>query len=209
MSLVAIAACGIAALANASPAWASAWITGVISLLFFSICRALSCRGPAAAFWTAFALCGWGYLVLVFTPIVTPSIVDSLATTRLLRSAHALMGLRGVLNVGAAVSVEWNQHWYPATVLETRGGHYKIHYDGDSASTWDEWVGPPRIRAGQLPWEPFQQIGQALWAAIVGYIGGVVARTSVERGRRNPDSAENAGPQPFADGAHVENETRS
>jgi hypothetical protein len=48
--------------------------------------------------------------------------------------------------VGDAVEVKWKGSWYPASVLETKNGKYKIHYDGYSNS-WDEWVGPNRIRA--------------------------------------------------------------
>ena len=48
--------------------------------------------------------------------------------------------------VGDAVEVKWKSSWYPASVLETKNGKYKIHYDGYSDS-WDEWVGPSRIRA--------------------------------------------------------------
>ncbi len=47
------------------------------------------------------------------------------------------------------VQVLWKGTWYPASVLKTRetkkGTQSFIHYDGYSAS-WDEWVGPERIR---------------------------------------------------------------
>ena len=48
--------------------------------------------------------------------------------------------------VGAAVEVEWKGKWWNATVLEVAGERAKIHYDGYDAS-WDEWVGPDRVRA--------------------------------------------------------------
>jgi hypothetical protein len=51
----------------------------------------------------------------------------------------------GSFRVGQAVSVEWKGSWYDATVLEARPGLWKIHYDGYDAS-WDEHVGPRRIR---------------------------------------------------------------
>lgn len=48
---------------------------------------------------------------------------------------------------GEAVSVLWKGTWYPAHVLKAMGGgRYRIHYDGYDAS-WDENVGPSRIRA--------------------------------------------------------------
>lgn len=49
-------------------------------------------------------------------------------------------------SAGDEVEVQWKGSWYPASVLETKGNKYKIHYDGYSDS-WDEWVGPSRIRA--------------------------------------------------------------
>ena len=48
---------------------------------------------------------------------------------------------------GDAVDVEWHGAWYPATVQEVKQpGRYKIRYDGYDSS-WDEVVGPGRIRA--------------------------------------------------------------
>lgn len=47
------------------------------------------------------------------------------------------------------VDVEWKGTWYPASVMELRPqGKYKIHYQGYDSS-WDETVGPARIRARQ------------------------------------------------------------
>lgn len=47
-------------------------------------------------------------------------------------------------NVGS-VLVEWQGRWYPAQILKQEGHSYYIHYAGYEAS-WDEWVGPRRIR---------------------------------------------------------------
>jgi hypothetical protein len=48
--------------------------------------------------------------------------------------------------VGDAVNVEWKGATYPATILSVPAANqYKIHYDG-YASSWDEVVGPARIR---------------------------------------------------------------
>jgi hypothetical protein len=46
---------------------------------------------------------------------------------------------------GAAVQVEWRGRWYPATVLKRTSKRALIHYDGYDSS-WDEWVGPARLR---------------------------------------------------------------
>ena len=41
--------------------------------------------------------------------------------------------------------VEWQGTWWAAEVVKTNGDRYYIHYTGWDNS-WDEWVGPDRIR---------------------------------------------------------------
>jgi hypothetical protein len=41
--------------------------------------------------------------------------------------------------------VEWHGTWWAAEVVKTNGDRYYIHYTGWDKS-WDEWVGPDRIR---------------------------------------------------------------
>ena len=47
--------------------------------------------------------------------------------------------------VGEKVEVEWQKKWYPAKVLEVKGGSHFITYEG-YGSEWDEWVSSKRIR---------------------------------------------------------------
>lgn len=56
-----------------------------------------------------------------------------------------ILGGGGGFAVGDPVKVKWKGTWYPASVLESRNGRYKIHYDGYDSS-WDEWVGGDRIK---------------------------------------------------------------
>lgn len=46
---------------------------------------------------------------------------------------------------GDKAQVLWKGTWYPATVLKGKGSECYIHYDG-YGSSWDEWVGPDRIK---------------------------------------------------------------
>lgn len=46
---------------------------------------------------------------------------------------------------GDKAEVLWQGSWYPATVLHSNGERCFIHYDGYESS-WDEWVGPDRIK---------------------------------------------------------------
>lgn len=47
--------------------------------------------------------------------------------------------------IGEKVEVEWQKKWYPAKVLEVKGGSHFITYEG-YGSEWDEWVSSKRIR---------------------------------------------------------------
>jgi RNA binding activity-knot of a chromodomain len=49
---------------------------------------------------------------------------------------------------GKQIEVAWGQSWWPAGILRVQGTQYLIHYTG-FASSWDEWVGPDRIRSRQ------------------------------------------------------------
>lgn len=46
---------------------------------------------------------------------------------------------------GQHVQVLWHGKWWKARVLEIGQNQWKITYDGYDSS-WDEWVGPDRIR---------------------------------------------------------------
>lgn len=50
-----------------------------------------------------------------------------------------------VYKAGDSVKVNWKGSWYPATILKENDGKYLIHYTGYESS-WDEWVGPGRIK---------------------------------------------------------------
>ena len=48
--------------------------------------------------------------------------------------------------VGTQVVVEWRGSWWPAKIIESKEGVWKINYDGYDSS-WDEWVGAERIKS--------------------------------------------------------------
>ena|SRR5262245_49016031 len=57
-----------------------------------------------------------------------------------LQAAHA-----PICAIGDRAEVKWKGSWYPAHVTNVSGNKCFIHYDGYNNS-WDEWVGPGRIR---------------------------------------------------------------
>ena len=56
-----------------------------------------------------------------------------------------LVPVAGAYAVGDAVNVLWKGSWYPGKIIGVNAGQYKVHYDG-YASSWDEWVGPARLK---------------------------------------------------------------
>ncbi len=52
---------------------------------------------------------------------------------------------RAAYDAGQNVDIYWGSRWWPGRVLKRDGSRYRITYDGWSAS-WDEWVGPERLR---------------------------------------------------------------
>ena len=52
--------------------------------------------------------------------------------------------------VGDLVDVQWSGSWYKARVIGAEEGKWRITYEGYSSS-WDETVGPERIRARTVP----------------------------------------------------------
>ena len=48
-------------------------------------------------------------------------------------------------SVGQRVKVEWNSEWWDASVVKVEPSSFFITYEGFDSS-WDEWVGPSRIK---------------------------------------------------------------
>lgn len=74
------------------------------------------------------------------------------ATTREFSADMRLVSVatRAVAGVNSRVEVEWENSWYPATILEVKGSRYRIHYLG-YGSEWDEWIEGARIRRATAP----------------------------------------------------------
>lgn len=68
------------------------------------------------------------------------SIDDEWVTSKLIRQAKIVQYAKG-----SRVEVEWENEWYPATVLDVKGGTHYITYAG-YGKEWDEWVSSDRIR---------------------------------------------------------------
>lgn len=53
--------------------------------------------------------------------------------------------------VGQRIEVEYDGEWYKAKTIDVDGDQVQVHYV-DFDDSWDEWVGPDRIR----PYQPAQ-----------------------------------------------------
>lgn len=65
---------------------------------------------------------------------------DEWVTDKMIRTPKVVQFAKG-----AAVEVEWQKKWYPAKVLDVKGGSHYITYNG-YGKEWDEWVSSKRIR---------------------------------------------------------------
>ena len=63
--------CG--ALLNANREWANSMLAVVLVMLLIGLIRWFVLRGRRQAFWSGFAIVGWGYFLLVQT---SPSLID-------------------------------------------------------------------------------------------------------------------------------------
>ena len=87
MAVVAAAAVGFAALANASELWASAVSTVTVAALLAALLAAVFLRGYLRTFAGGFAICGWAYLFLIYGSILE-QVGQSLATTKVITYLH-------------------------------------------------------------------------------------------------------------------------
>lgn len=62
------------------------------------------------------------------------------------KTAQIRTGKPKQFKVNEKVEVEWKKEWFPARILEVRGGAYLITYDG-YGKEWNEWVSHKRIRS--------------------------------------------------------------
>ena len=53
-------------------------------------------------------------------------------------------------DVGRRVEVRSGDHWYPAQIIDSDGGQFRVHYFGYEDSD-DEWVTPDRVREADRP----------------------------------------------------------
>lgn len=83
MGLVGFVAVAIAALTSPAPLLAGAALMATLGLLAVAVLGVIFDRCAGRAFWSGFAIIGWGYMALIFAPWLRESFAPRLATTML------------------------------------------------------------------------------------------------------------------------------
>lgn len=204
LALIIPIAVGLAAITNPSPFWEGILFALELIFLFTAILGVLYRDGGDRAFWLGFSIFGWGiYLVcseIAFEFRSSGSFASTYSPyssysrsfwfdgsgTEDMRPVHALV--RSVYDfleldrkvrpksVGEKIQVQWGSPstYYASSVLEIKGDQYKIRYETDPQGTYDEWVGPSRIKL--IDAERGRRIGVLLFAQLFALTGAVIAR---------------------------------
>jgi hypothetical protein len=88
---VGLCALSLACLIYASTPWATAVLSVALASLVLALIGVIYRRGERQAFWAGFAICGWAYLILSYSPWFTPYPRSQLVTSKLLEWAYPLL----------------------------------------------------------------------------------------------------------------------
>jgi hypothetical protein len=175
MGVIALAATGLWALRY--PSWLAANFVFTLALVFHfvAIVAVINLKGPSRGFWSGFAICGWGYLILSVGPGLESTASARLATTTLLdfsyeycfSSPYPQVYPRetAVIPVGMPKSKLWN---WPEPIINS-----KIH---NSAF----YIMSP---------DAFLLIGHSLLSLPIAWAGGRLGRSLARRAQQSEASA--------------------
>jgi hypothetical protein len=178
MVLVAVVAAGLAALKNASDAWAGAMLLFALAAVGAAIVGAVMMPGRERAWWAAFAFFAGGYLVLTVAPGLSADMGQGLVTTKVLDYLHsAYFASRSRETLPERL---WWQH------ARARGEVNRLRADNrqpgdqalDSAMRTLESLGT-RVRDAADK-RDFMREGHALFALLAGLVGGLVGTAFYE-----------------------------
>jgi anti-anti-sigma regulatory factor len=165
--LILIAGLGCASLLYANDVWRQIMITLTMSVLLLATLAAVVGHRQSRAFALGFAISGWLYLLLVFSPWL--SLRDDLLTDR------TVAWLYGVVHDEDASQYYTTNPPYGRTVVS---GTFQ------TVRLWDISGGVPGL--GGSTFFNFADIGHALWSLFVASIGGLTAGLLWSRRQRAP-----------------------
>ena len=176
--LVLVACFGCAALVNASPLWEQITLSLTVAVLSLATIGAVYLPPQARAFFGGFALLGWIYLVLVTIPSFD-AIKPRLLTTTAISTLYELQaedepqdtGMMGGGMMGGGMGDSMGMYggggMGPGMGAMGGGMDEGYGYGGYGSGSGPGVRGPDPIS--------FHRIGHAVWALILGFIGGGVA----------------------------------
>jgi hypothetical protein len=178
---VAAMALALAAMRFANIAWASAVVTITILALLASMAVAAGRRGERRSFWIGFALCGSGYLAVITTSL-DPELVLKLATTQSIaflrdkfhpgsdfQSAPVIGG--GAFQVLVQPPANSGALDEPDAPLPLLKSQERSYFDPGSAALPFQYSEDYKAMV-----ENFLLIGHCIWALIIAFVGGTLAR---------------------------------
>ena len=181
MAATLVIAVAVAALKNASDAWAGLLLLLTLALLGSAVVAIPYRRGGRRAFWFGFAVFGWGYLVLAQAPWFAEQVGPRLPTTQLLSYAHAKINPEPPPQSEVAQLFAWiaaNNNppgGSPPGALQWRAR--RLAAAGDVAIAQTTAMGRTfRFISVGSNLEQFQRVGQCLFALLAAVAGGLIAR---------------------------------
>lgn len=172
MVVVLVCAVAAAALKNASDAWLGALLAITLLLLAISLVGTLHRRAARRAFWSGFAIFGWGYLTLAMGPWFAEQVGARLPTAQLLSYLHTKAHPddlhAGVYDVMARTVLTDD------LVLSGKpsGSRTRVVYQPVSPGKVDLWLG----LTGVTNLDQFLRVGHCLFALLLALLGGLIAR---------------------------------
>ena len=170
--LVSFSAVGCAALIYANDIWRQVMVTVAVLSLSLATVMAFVSRQNGRSFAIGFAILGWIYLILVFTPMADVS--NHLLTTRALdwlsTNIHGPVG-----RINANLYTDFDNDGWQDLVLSNSGSV-------SNSLAMLRYIGTPQPA---IPGN-FLVIGQSLWTLLLAWFGGLVAECLTRQGKNAP-----------------------
>jgi hypothetical protein len=193
MAVVLVCGVAVAALRDASDAWAGALLLLTLFLLGSSLLGILHRRDGKRAFWQGFALFGWGYLVLAQAPWFAEQVTPKLPTTQLLGYAHGKLNpspAQSAFNFALADSVAASSTdvFVLRAPPQAGGASARPVVKTTNVQPAYELIFTSLLPgAGNL--DQFQRVGHCLFTLLAALTGAAVSRWFHRTGRAEPTPA--------------------
>ena len=180
MGFVFVFGVGMAAFRYPTKLWAAFLLSIAMGALVFGLLGAVFHRGLPQKFWAGFAIVGWLYWLMTFSPWFADDFEPYLLTTACLDLIYPYV----------AAPEQTAMQSQNAGIYGLAGGFGGGAAAAPAAGIWQHWTGLDGAAQGFSSINnfgvnrslPFQMIGQSLFVLIFAYLGGVTARRFARRG---------------------------